>query len=616
MSKTDTSQDLREDIEDDEIIGKALRRSLLVFVGVLVSAGAVWFLLSLFAAQEKETHQTQVALPTPRDVTSIEPPHVPLRDVTQHAGIDWTHISGMEGEKLLPETMGGGVAIFDYDQDGDQDILLVGGCSWPWSKSPVANPRSLCLYQNDGQAHFSDVTQQAGLNQSFYAMAPVIGDFDNDGWPDLFVTAVGSNRLFKNNAGKFIDISATSGLRGEHSAWNSGATWFDYDNDGRLDLFVCEYVVWQRELDFSLGFSLTGIGRAYGQPTAFRGTQSHLYHNEGDGVFTDVSKPMGIEVVNADTGVAVGKGLAVAAIDVDHDGWTDLMVANDTVRNFVFLNMLGQRFEEQGIPLGVAFDRSGNATGAMGIDCSYLRNDDCLAIAIGNFANEQSSLYIARGPEPPFNDQAMATGLGPASRLSLTFGMFFADLDLDSRQDLVCSNGHLEAEIATVQATQQYAQPPQFFWNAGTSGSTELVPLDSASVGEEALERMVGRGAAYGDLDGDGDLDIVLVANSGHPRVLINQQQLGHHWLRLRLQGSGTSNRDAYGAVVTLTCGDQQQRRIVSATRSYLSQCETTLTFGLGDQESIDAVTIRWPNGRTQTLTDIPVDQTHTVVQP
>ncbi len=606
----------QEDIQNDEVIGRAFRRSLILVAVVLLAGLGIWGGSRLLDKPEDEQPPTEIALPQPRKAETFELPHIPLTDITQVSGIDWTHVSGMEGEKLLPETMGGGVAVFDYDRDGDQDLLFVGGTTWPWAEAPNANPRSLCLYQNDGRAQFQDVTRSVGLELNFYGMGPAIGDFDNDGWPDLFLTAVGKNHLFRNREGTFVDVTESAGVAGLDTAWSTGSTWLDYDRDGRLDLFVCDYVLWARDLDLSLNFSLTGIGRAYGQPTSFTGTHSHLFHNEGDGRFTDVSKQMGIEVANLNTQVPVGKGLGVAAVDVDHDGWTDLIVANDTVQNFLFMNQEGKAFEESGVPIGIALDRSGNATGAMGLDCCYLRNDESLAIAIGNFANEQSSLYVSRGPDPQFSDLAMSSGLGPVSRLSLTFGMFFADLDLDSRQDIVCSNGHLEAEISKVQATQQYAQPPQYFWNAGSKGSSELVALTADQVGSEAVERMVARGAAYGDIDGDGDIDIILVANSGPPKLLRNDQQLGHHWIRLKLEGSGASNRDALGALVIVRSGDVTQRRIVTTTRSYLSQCEPTLTFGLGTRTDVEEIIIHWPDGQRQTLPGLEIDQTHLIKQP
>lgn len=604
--------DLRDDVQDDEIIGRALWRSLTVIGVLVVLVGSFLLVRWWLQPGEAETVETEIALPKFRDVDEVQLPQLRMVDTTLAAGIDWRHVSGMEGEKLLPETMGGGIAVLDYDRDGDQDLLFVGGTAWEWAKNAPSNSRSLCLYQNDGTAHFTEVTAAAGLDLDFYGMGPVVGDYDNDGWPDLYVTAVGKNRLFHNQRGKFVELTDVSGTGGLENGWSSGAVWFDYDRDGLLDLFVCDYVVWSRELDLSLGSSLTGIGRAYGQPTLFTGTQSHLYHNEGEGKFVDVSQMMGIEISNPDTGVPVGKGLGVAAIDVNHDGWQDLVVANDTVRNFLFMNLEGKGFEEAGIPMGIALDRSGNATGAMGIDCCYLRNDDTLAIAIGNFANEQTSLYISRGPQTPFSDRAMTTGLGPMSRLNLTFGLIFADLDLDSRSDIVCANGHLEAEIAKVQATQQYAQPPQIFWNAGSQGTSEFVALTAEQLGPGVLEPMVGRGVACGDLDGDGDLDVVLVANSGLPRVLRNDQEQGNHWLRLSLEGGPDSNRDAVGATVIVRTGDDSLRQVVSSSRSYLSQGEHTLTFGLGKVNPMDAVEIYWPSGLVEQF-EFSVDQEHRV---
>lgn len=604
--------------QDDAIIGLALKRSLAVLTVVAVAIGGGVAIWALMPAEDEVELVTEIALPEVRAVQSGGATKFTFLDITERSGVDWKHASGMEGEKLLPETMGGGIAIFDYDQDGDQDLLFVGGSSWPWAKQPGNDPRSLCLFANDGTGKFQDVTVESGLNAVLYAMGPAVADFDNDGWPDLFVTAVGKNRLFKNEQGRFTDVTETAGIAGSENAWSTGATWLDFDRDGLLDLFVCDYVVWARDLDLSLGFSLTGVGRAYGQPTSFTGTHSHLFRGSADGRFTEVSAEMGIEVTNPNTGVPAGKGLAVVALDVDHDGWQDLLVANDTVQNFLFLNNQGQGFEEVGVSMGIAFDRSGNATGAMGVDCGYLRNDDSLAIAIGNFANEQSSLYVSRGPEPPFFDEAVSSGLGPMSRLSLTFGMLFADLDLDSRQDVVCSNGHLEAEISKVQSTQQYAQPPQVFWNAGFSGASEFVALDASQVGEDILRPMVGRGAACADLDGDGDLDLVLVENSGPPRVLRNEQELGNRWLRVDLQGTGKSNRDALGAVVTVTSQAQVanstgeaadstadeapvvQRRVMTSTRSYLSQPERVLTFGLGNARQPPEVRVLWPSGNEE----------------
>ncbi len=589
-----------QDEQNDEVIASALKNSVTVLVAVAILVGTGFLVRSFYVAEEIVEQETEITLPEEREVVQ-EIPSMPFVDITKECGVDWVHISGMEGEKLLPETMGGGIAILDYDQDGDEDLLFVGGTTWEWSEAPNPTPRSLCLFANDGTGKFTDVTEPAGLTANFYGMAPAIGDIDNDGWPDLFVTAVGENRLYRNEKGKFTRVKGTGGLAGSKDAWSSGAVWFDYDKDGLLDLFVCDYVIWNRDLDLSLAFSLTGSGRAYGQPTAFSGTNSHLFHNEGNGVFREVTDEMGIKVENPNTQVPMGKGLGVAAIDIDGDGWQEILVANDTVQNFLFMNMQGKEFVEAGVLQGVAFDRDSIATGAMGVDCSYFRNNETLAIAIGNFANEQSSMYMSRGDGAPFNDQSLVTGLGPLSRLNLTFGICFADLDLDSRQDMVAANGHLEEEISKIQSTQQYEQPPQFLWNAGLSGSSELVAWKSEQLGMDAFALMVGRGLAYGDLDGDGDLDLVFVGNSSAPRILRNDQDLKNNWLRLSIQGT-KSNRDAIGAVVEVTTGKTTQRRIVASTRSYISQCEATLTFGLGAVTEVDSIQVTWPSGLRETF--------------
>ncbi len=606
------SDDLDDDVQNDAVIGKALKISL----GLAGAVGCVVLGIAAVAwlnRKPPEEKKTELVLPVKRKAPEVAKPAIPFANITAASGIDWKHFNAMEGEKLLPETMGGGVSIFDFDSDGDQDILLVGGESWSWSRSIQGNPRSLCLYANDGHAKFTDVTEQAGLKTRMQAMGATVGDYDDDGWVDLLVTGVGGTRLYRNQQGKFDDVTEAAGVKGDAEDWTTCAAWFDYDNDGRLDLYVGNYVLWSRERDLRIAYSLTGVGRAYGQPKDFTGMFSYLYRNEGDGKFKDVSKEAGLHINNPNTPVAEGKALGVSVVDFNRDGWLDLIVANDTVRNYLFVNQKNGKFREEGIPQGIAFDRNGEATGAMGIDAACFRNGDVLGVVIGNFANEPCSLYVSSAGEP-FLDEAMPSGLGPVTKLSLTFGTFFADLDLDGRMEVVCVNGHLESEISKVQPNQHYAQAPLFFWNAGAKGGTELVKLDAEQLGQAAVEPMVGRGAAYGDLDGDGDLDMVLVANGGAPRVLQNNQQSGNHWLRIKLKGS-SGNRDAVGALVRIESTAGKQTRCVTTTRSYLSQCELPVTFGLGNAKDPVSVEIQWPDGKIQKVDQLAVDQLHVIEQ-
>lgn len=594
----------------EAIIRHWFRRSLAVILVIgIIGAGIGWY-LNRDTAPAVIPEEAVVTGPVIEEAALPQsPPSVIFRDITTAAGIDFVHTNGAYGDKLMPETIGSGAAFFDYDNDGNQDLLLVNSTWFPGHEQETTP--TLALYRNDGSGQFKDVTRETGLDINCYGMGVAAGDVDNDGWTDLYITALGENHLLKNVQGHFTDITATSSTGGQPSDWGTAAAFLDVDNDGDLDLFVGNYVQWTRETDLEIDFRLTGLGRAFGAPNHFYGTTNRLYRNDGQGVFSDVSQSAGITITDPVTQAPTGKALAVAPIDYDRDGRLDLFVANDTTRNFLYHNLGDGRFEEIGAMEGIAFDRNGKTTGAMGIDAAYFRNDEDLGVGIGNFANQMNSLYVTVGGQPPFADEAVLEGFGPASRQVLTFGLFFFDYDLDGRLDLFQANGHLEAEINVVQSSQTYAQPAQLFWNCGPDCRNRFVPV--AGTGDLATP-MVGRGAAYADIDNDGDLDVVVTQNGQRAVLFRNEQTLGHHWLRVKLAGGG-SNQSAIGAVVELSVDGITQRRVVMPTRSYLSQSELPLTFGLGTSNAVEELHITWPDGHRQTVPVPAVDTLMTITR-
>jgi hypothetical protein len=545
-----------------------------------------------------------------------EIPNAGFSDITSSAGISFSHVNGAYGDKLLPETMGGGVAFFDFDNDGRPDLLFINSSYWPGHVPAGKKSPTMALYHNDGHGHFTDVTAGSGLDVSFYGMGVAVGDYDNDGLPDVFITAVQGNHLFHNEGhGKFKEVTQEAGVGGAADGWSTSAAWIDYDNDGKLDLFVCNYIRWSPDLDRAAAYVLPNVGRAYGPPRNFEGVYPYLYHNDGAGHFTDASAESGIQVKNPATGRPVAKSLAVAPVDVDNDGWIDLVVANDTVQNFLFHNEHNGKFQEIGARSGIAYDAYGLTRGAMGIDSARFRNDDALGIAIGNFANEMNALYMAQRDSLLFADEAVKEGLGPASQKLLKFGLFFFDYDLDGRLDVLTANGHLEPEINRVEASQQYRQPAQLFWNRGDSKGVGFAAVPEDKCGSALFKPIVGRGSAYADIDGDGDLDVIITQISGTPLLLRNDQKLNHHWVRLKLVGT-RSNRDAIGAWVRARVGGRTLSRQVMPTRSYLSQSELPVTLGLGNATKIDSLEIVWPSGTKQKVDSPPTEQLTVITEP
>ncbi|OJW12369.1 MAG: RNA-binding protein [Planctomycetales bacterium 71-10] len=540
------------------------------------------------------------------------PPAVKFVDVTAESGVDFVHFNGGRGEKLLPETMGSGVAFLDYDGDGDPDLLFVNSAPWPAAPAPEPAPAQR-LYRNDGRGKFQDVTKEAGLDKTFYGQGVAVGDYDNDGDPDVYFTAVGRGFLFRNDGGKFVDVSEAANAKGPN-AWLTGATFFDVENDGDLDLFLGSYITWTPEIDKVQGFQAAGLGRAYGPPTSFNGSLCALLRNDG-GRFTDVSEEAGVQVRTPDLKAPLGKSLGVAPFDVDGDGLVDVAVSNDTVQNFLFHNKGGGKFEEVALLSGVAFDQSGSPRGGMGCDWSYFLDDGRLGLAIGNFSNEMTALYVSERPETLlFSDMANRYGLGASTQPPLKFGLFFFDYDLDGRPDLLMANGHLEPDITKVQAGESYAQPAQLLWNSGRPGRDLYVDVGETSAGPDLFRPMVGRGSAFADVDGDGDLDVVITANNGPARLLRNDGGDANRWIRLALAGDGSkSNRDAIGARVEVKAGGRTLRAQLFPAKSYLSSMEPTLTFGLGKSEAADEVSITWPSGKVAKLEGLAAGKTYHV---
>jgi enediyne biosynthesis protein E4 len=539
-----------------------------------------------------------------------------LVDVTAAAGLAFRHNNGAYGGKLLPETLGSGCAFVDYDADGWQDIVLVNGMDWPLDSGrrgaptvpqgrPPAQERprrrsTLALYRNNRNGTFTDVTKSAGLDVEMYGMGVAVGDFNNDGFPDLLVTCVGQNRLFRNTGkGTFVDVTRTSGLGGR-AAFSTSALWFDFDRDGLLDLFVCNYVKWSAEHDVFC--SLDGKQKSYCTPEAYRGDPCWLFHNRGDGTFEDVTPTSGVFDSSS-------KSLGVAMLDYDQDGWLDLFVANDTQPNKLYRNGRNGTFKDVAVEAGVAFSTDGRARAGMGVDTAVLGASGLPAIAVTNFDNEMTGFYepIRRGA---YDDTARRNGIGDASRNSLGFGCVFADVDLDGLPDLLVANGHIDETVRHIRGNVGYAQPPHLFLNQGDGTFRDA----AAEAGTGFADAKVGRGLAVGDFDRDGDLDVLITENNGPARLYRNDQLAGHRALRLRLVGT-RSNRDAIGAMVRIFYDGTSSMQMVRSGSSYLSQSELPLTFGVGRRDRIERVVVAWPSGRTEEFTNLATGKAHELVE-
>jgi hypothetical protein len=522
------------------------------------------------------------------------PAHPHFIDVTQKSGIRFTHNNGAFGKKYLPETMGPGVAFIDYDNDGWQDIFIVNGTAWPGHPGPVTTPH---LYHNNHDGTFTDVTKKAGLAVPLYGMGVAVGDYDNDGWDDLYVTTYGQNHLFRNNHnGTFTDVTRRAGLT-TPPEFSASAAWVDYNRDGHLDLLVANYVDWSPAKDRYC--SMDGKTKSYCTPETYPGASVRLWRNNGNGTFTDVTKKAGLYD-------ATSKSLGIAVLDANQDGWPDFAISNDTQPNKLYINNRNGTFTEQGVAAGIAYSDDGLARAGMGIDAADYDRSGYPGLLITNFSNQMLSLYQNQH-NGLFVDTAPSSEVGRSSLLTLGFGCFFFDYDLDGWPDFYVADGHLDDSIERIQQRIRFAEPPHLYHNLAGKGFDDV----AAQMGQSFDAPRIARGAAYGDINNDGAPDILIAANNGPAALFLNQGTTNRS-LRIKLIGT-KSNRDGIGAVVSVKSATTFQKQMLRSGSSYLSASELVLTFGLGSSPKADSIEVHWPSGSVDRLSNVNAGQILTI---
>lgn len=511
-------------------------------------------------------------------------------EITNEAGITFVHNNGAFGKKYLPETMGSGCAFIDYNSDGWQDIFLV-NCK-DWETHNTRKSEIPALYRNNQDGTFTDVTVTSGLNISMYGMGVAVADYDNDGDDDIYVSCLNADKLFQNNGdGTFLDVTKKSGI--DNPGFGTSCAWFDYNKDGHLDIFVANYVEWTIETD--LFCTLDGKNKSYCTPESYKGQASKLFRNRGNGTFVDASRNAGISD-------PFSKSLGVCILDYNQDGLPDIFEANDTQPNKLYQNNGDGTFIEVGMLTAVAFNESGVATGAMGVDAADYDRIGRESLIIGNFSNEMLNLYHNEGDF--FIDDAPIAQIGHSSLLTLTFGCFFFDFDLDGYVDIFTTNGHVETDINKVQSEVTYAQSPHLFQNK-TGGKFADV-LDK--VGNDLAKPVVGRGAAHADIDNDGDIDILITTSNGHAHLYRNDGGNRNNWLKIKLIGN-QSNRNGIGAQIHISSSNGTQTKTVKSGSSYCSQSELTTIFGVKEDSFVEKIEVTWPSGKISTLKNQKTNQ-------
>jgi hypothetical protein len=546
----------------------------------------------ILAACDGENKGTPDVINQPVDVAGI----LQFSDVTQAAGLaGFDHNAGAVGKLWLPETNGGGVGVLDYDLDGLQDIVLVAGANWENNKTPA-----LRLFRNSGEKKFAEATLEAGLGRwRGYGQGITVGDYDNDGDPDIFLGNVGVDQLFRNDGGTFTEAAKEAGLASD-AGWSTAVIWFDADNDGWLDLYAGNYVEWSPETD--LFCSLDGQTKSYCTPEIYPGVSGRFYHNNGNGTFTDRTEKAGFAN-------SPGKTLGAAAFDFNRDGWTDIVVANDTEQDELYVNNGDGTFTERGNLAGIAFDQDGRARAGMGIDVGAVDESGEEWIFVGNFSREMIGVF-KHGGNGKFLEQAASSKIGRPSLLTLTFGLVLFDADLDGDLDLFAANGHVVKEMDLYNDGVFYRQPPHLFLNDGNGRFADAAPEMNA-----LSKPIVGRGAATIDYDGDGDLDLVVTESDG-PAYLFenNAANQGRNYVKVTVEGR-ESNRSGYGVQLTAIVGKRKMHRVIRSGSSYLSHREAVAVFGLGDETSLTSLTVGWPSGKSQTIDDIPANSTLDIIE-
>jgi len=563
-------------------------------------------LLIILTGCEKEAPQKLTPVKNPNTIkkaTERLTPSIPFEDITDQMQINFVHYNGAEGEKWYPEEFLGGAGFFDYNNDGFADIVAV-RANKSLSNTTKEPLTSIALFKNNNGQSFSDVTKELNLTYQGYAYGVFAGDYDNDGWTDLYITALGKNTLLKNTGTHFIDVTSTMQVAGDKKLLSTFASFLDVDNDGDLDLLVGNNVIWSKMLEKQVEVTLDGVVKAYSGPTKFEGSPLLLFINNYPEPFKNVNISDWKKPASSTSKTNLGKVLGLQVVDINNDNYLDVIVANDEIKNFAFINQSGKGFSEQGERLGIAYNNLGKVTGAMGTESTWI-DGLTLHIVMGNFSEEMSSIYRYE-PAGAFNDIAVLLGAGFSSRNKVTFGVLFDDLDLDGVDEFIQANGHVEPDISIKQKMQSYKQSAQVFWQCEHECTRKFVELKPDQIADISTP-LIGRALASADIDHDGDLDLLISSLGEKLRLFRNNQSSNHHWLRIQLQR--VDNLSTVGTTVKLIIKNKLQKKMLIANRGYLSISENILTFGLGENELVNKIKVKWPDGSRSELCNINSDQ-------